>query len=551
MTKKKKWFFVSGFLALVLIASAAFFARPLYKEVKRWRALTLVEEAREAWNEDDYMGAIERIQAAYQLYPHDPEVIRETAFLYMRLDPARALPFWEEVVKKAGVLEDYHQWIETALLVGDLKSAQVALAQLEVVAPGSIQTRYLKARVLAASRDYASALAIARELIALERAPEGVPLLYVQLTQLSPDPAVQQEGVDYLLALSGRQDDLGLEALRVLSRNPNNTDQQWGSIIGGLKDHPSGTRKDRLLGMALEYQKTGDREALINGTKELYDLLDAEDEVELGRWLNQNGLYEETALLVDPKLAEKRRDLFLIWVDALAVTNQWSRLKEILKDSSIPLDSFLRHLFLARVYAEEGDFRRTDIEWDKVRLNSGSDPEKLWFLVDYAEKLGLVPQAQETLERLTELPGDTRKAYEKWLVLEQRQGNVAGMNEVLRRMSEYYAKDDAVLNDFLYTNFLLKKDIKSSLERAIKLQKTDPNLLAYRITLALGYMRVNEPQKALMLFEGFKVPWGEVRPGWRAVFVAVLRANELDEAANKIVDGLSPRSLLPEERKLL
>ena len=265
--------------------------------------------------------------------------------------------------------------------------------------------------------------------------------------------------------------------------------------------------------MALEYQRTGDREALINGTKELFDLSDAEDEVELGRWLNQNGLYEETVLLVDPKLAQKRRDLFLIWMDALAVTNQWSRLKGILKDPNIPLDSFLGHLFLARVYAEEGDFRRTDIEWGKVRLNSGSDPEKLWFLVDYAGKLGLVPQAQETLEHLTELPGDTRKAYEKWLVLEQRQGNVTGMNEVLGRMSEYYAKDDAVLNDFLYTNFLLKKDVKSSLERAIKLQKTDPNLLAYRITLALGYMRVNEPQKALMLFEGFKVPWGEVRPG--------------------------------------
>lgn len=109
MTKKKKWFFVSGFLALTLIASAAFFARPLYQEVKRWRALTLVEDAREAWAEDDYMGAIERIQAAYQIYPHDPEVIRETAFLCMRLDPARALPLWEEVVKKASVLEDYHQ----------------------------------------------------------------------------------------------------------------------------------------------------------------------------------------------------------------------------------------------------------------------------------------------------------------------------------------------------------------------------------------------------------------------------------------------------------
>lgn len=551
MTKKKKWFFVSGFLALALIASALFFARPLYREVKRWRALTLVEEAREAWSEDDYMGAIERIQAAYQLYPKDPVVIRETALLYMRLDPARALPFWEEAVKKAGVLEDYHQWIETALLVGDLESAQVALAQLETVAPGSIQTRYLKARVLAASTDYASALAIARELIALERAPEGVPLLYVQLTQISPDPAVQQEGVDYLLALSGRQDDLGLEALRVLSRYPKNTEQQWGSIIGGLKHHPSGTRKDRLLGMALEYQKTGDREALIDGTKALFDLSDAEDQVELGRWLNQNSLYEETVILVDPKLARKRKDLFLIWVDALAVTNQWSRLKGILQDSSIPLDSFLRHLFLARVYAEEGDFRRTDIEWDKVRLNAGSDPDRLWFLVDYAEKLGLVPQAQETLERLTELSGDTRKAYEKWLILEKQQGDVAGMNEVLGRMHAYYTKDTAVLNDFLYTNFLLKKDVKSSLERAIKLQKTDPNLLAYRITVALGYLRTNEPQKALMLFEGFKVPWGEVRPGWRAVFVAVLRANGLDEAANKIVDGLSPRSLLPEERKLL
>ncbi len=551
MTKKKKWLLIGGVLALALLVSAVFTARPLYREVKRWRALSLVEEAREAWAEDDYMGAIERIQAAYQLYPNDPEVIRETALLYTRLEPVRAIPFWEEVVKKAGVLEDYHKWIETALLVGDLESAQKALAQLESVAPDSTHTRYLKARVLAASGNYGEALVIARELIELDRAPEGVPLIYVQLTQISKDPAVQQEGIDYLTALSLRKDALGLEALRVLSRYPQNKDEQLGAVIEGLTGHPEATRKDRLLGMALEFQKSGDRDALLAGAKNLFDVTDAEDEVELGRWLNENGLYEDTVLLVDPKLARQRKDLFLIWVDALAVTNQWSRLKDVLQEPDIPLDAFLRHLFLARVYAEEGELKLTDIEWDKVRLNAGSDPERLWFLVDYAEKLGLVLQARETLERLTELPGDTRKAYEKWFALEQREGDVAGMNEVLRKMNAYYVKDTAVLNDLLYTNFLLNKDVPASLERAIKLQKTDPNLLSYRITLALGYLRMNEPKKALMLFEGFKVPWDQVRPGWRVVFVAVLRANGLDKAANKIVDGLSPRSLLPEERKLL
>tara|TARA_B100000965_G_C19598490_1_gene761362 strand:- start:2927 stop:4582 length:1656 start_codon:yes stop_codon:yes gene_type:complete len=550
VSKRRIWLSVL-FGSLLLLGVAAFFlAKPFYQEIKRWRALALIDEAQEQWEEEDYRAAVESVQAAYQLYPKDLEVIRATAELYTLLDPSHALLFWKQAVETGGVMMDRYRWIETALLANNIQEANLALADLESVAPDSVQTRYLKARVLMAEGRYAEALKICEALIELDQAPEGLPFLYVQLTQLSPDTQINAEGVAYLRKLAQRDDALGLQALRYLTRYPGNTKEDWIIIIEGLKTHPDAERFDQLLALSQEYRVSGNSEALLEHARKLFDTKNLSELVELGRWLNKQSLYAQTAELITEQQALQRRDLLLIWLDALAVTNQWQLIHRILDKPGIPLDPFLRHLFMARVYLEEGEARRAALEWDKVRINASNDPEKLWFLVDYAERLGLVTEVRETLEALTRVPSAMRQAYEAWVVFEIGQKNTRGLNAVLEKMHGFYRKDQAVLSDLLYTDFLLQKEEASALKQARELVDKDPSMLAYRVTLALGLLRANDASEALKLLQVPGIQWEQVRPNWRAVYVAVLKANGDNALAQELEFTIPMQELLLEERAL-
>ena len=78
-----------------------------------------------------------------------------------------------------------------------------------------------------------------------------------------------------------------------------------------------------------------------------------------------------------------------------------------------------------------------------------------------------------------------------------------------------------------------------------------PDRAAYRTTLALAYLRKNQPDLALTAYGQEKMDWSSALPGWQAVRAAVLAANGREEEARRLAASVNWDRLKPQERDLI
>jgi hypothetical protein len=99
---------------------------------------------------------------------------------------------------------------------------------------------------------------------------------------------------------------------------------------------------------------------------------------------------------------------------------------------------------------------------------------------------------------------------------------------------------------------LLNEDVDKNFAVAKKLTEKYPNRLSYRVTAALGYLREHDPGSALAQFKApAPIDWRRTQPAWRAVYSAVLLANDHQEEARKIITTIPRDQLNQQERDLV
>lgn len=545
----KFWTFIA--VATGLTVGAAFSARPTMRAFKHWRAEHLIETAKEEDAAGNLQAAFEKAYTAYQLAPHDPDISRYTAEIITRVSPGEALPFWVTLSDATLLPDDFYQTAALALKLGKLNTAENFLNRLKETEAASIRTLLLEAQLLALNQRFDEAAAIAGRVIQMPDAPEDAHLFYVKLSQLSSRASERSSGVTHLRALATQPNEEGLTAIRNLATYPGNNKQDTQLLVEQLKKHPLATPQDKVLALSLA-QKIGeaDPNMVFSKAEELFLKASPDEMVELGRWLNEQGAYNKTAHCIPMAEAMKRYDLFLIWADAMAITKQWSLLEQALSSPNVPIDEFLRHLFLARTAEAQKKASLATHEWDRAFAEAGKDPEKLWFLIRYAIRLDHFKEATKGLAILSTIPSQARNAWETWVDTCLLKNNTQELITVLKNMAEVYPRDNAVENDLRYTQALIAPLHDKALARSQILVAENPNILAYRMTLALALLRENNKTDALKLLEGLDVPWADVKPGWRAVYAGILRANGRNALADLMVNNLPTVKLLPEEMVL-
>lgn len=550
LPRKVKWIIAGICLAILAILLA--FAKPAWHYIKEWRAINLAREAMVELENDSLENAWNKAQSAYTLFTDNEEVARAVAEVTMRADPAMAVDYWKETYELSGQRDDLERLVEAATLGRRFSEADQYLEELRQMDPRDGQMLLLEAQLRVGQQDIPAATEAVKQALEADEIPEEAHFLYVQLTQFSTDPEVRQEGIDYLRALGQRNDELGLHALQNLANYSLNTPEELQEVIVQLRNHPLRTRQDQLLALRLEMLlPDANAEENLKAALAIVDLDSPEQLIELGRWLNVQKRFSQTLQVISPEQAKSRNDLLLIWMDALAVLDQWETIAKVLEDPNIPIDQYLRLLFQARYYMETGQSARAEFAWSRAVLQVSNDPQKLWYLTRYAQKLGLYTEAKESLDRLTTLPSSRRKAFEELVRLEQREGSVLELRNRLEIMHEAYPNDTSVQNDLAYANLLLDENIAVSVVEAEQLIDEGSPYLANRVTLALGYYRQGRILDAAEILDPLQVDWTQVRSGWRAVYAAILRANGRTAEANNLIAGIDANALLAEERDLL
>ncbi len=543
---------MAAVLTAMILASGLFGARPLFRLLKEARARHFARQSEDLTAAEKWPEAFAKAQAAYQLQPEDPETIRAMALILEKRNPPASVPFLRLLAATdAATFQDLSQYAEACLQLGNLDEALGQINRLLRREPGNANAIRMAARVYGAKGDLDQALRLARQ--AEEKEPQNTAgqALIVQIQIASPDPAVQKTGWEGMWKLARDPGPQGLDSLRRLAHWNGLTADRAGELTRMLREHPRGKEADKLLASQVELQfHPGHREDIL--ARAVGDAKNADGNTlhTLGIWLNGLGEYQKTLAMLPEKKAISRQDLFLVHLDALAALNRWKEIGRLLAIKDAPLADVYLRLFAARAAEMEGRKDEADIDWRRAHTAATGNPSEMLYLAQYAEKAGREAQAIQAYESLAADVPTARLAYENLLRLAQARFDAAGTLQILAEMLKRWPSEPAVRNDYAYMSALLGKDLAESRSIAEGLVLALPNELPHRTALALAFLRLKDPSSALAVYQGLNIPWDAAPGRDKAVYTAVLGANEKKEEANKMAASIMMNTLFPEERTL-
>jgi tetratricopeptide (TPR) repeat protein len=356
-----------------------------------------------------------------------------------------------------------------------------------------------------------------------------------------------------MLDLARDQGKSGLDALLYLAGQRDLPPADAQAIIPLLKSHPLATDAQRLLALDLAIAADpSDRTALVDKAFAEQKGADPVKRRAFGVWLNEHGEPGRTLDLIPLAEALTRKDLLLVDLDALAAQKRWADIEKILGGKNVPLDDVYTQIFLARSALEQGEQTIASLHWTRALQAAGPSVEEMWFLGNYAEKIGQVDQAALAYEALKSNATSARPAYEALLRLAEARGDDDAALRLLREMVQRWPHDDAVVNDYTYFSLLNGSgSVQEDLKRAVDLVNQSPASLAHRTTLALAFYRLHDGASAMNVYAGLQIPWDRVPASHRAVHAAVLGLAGRSDEARAEAGAIRMEDLRPKERELV
>ncbi|NDC00864.1 MAG: hypothetical protein EBZ83_05530 [Verrucomicrobia bacterium] len=349
----------------------------------------------------------------------------------------------------------------------------------------------------------------------------------------SPDPAERARGRSTLLRIASAKTPESRDALRMLAAAPDRTEAETREIIRLLEDAPRPTAADFFLAKTLALELRPDwRGAILEDARRRWMAGNEEEQTALADFLLRHG--DAEGVLGIP--ASRKGRLFLLRLDALARLQRWTTIREELQ---------------ARAAQELRELSMADLRWKQAMAKAAGNPQKLEFLAKFAEKSGNLGMAADAYRAMTRFPAIAVPGYLGLIRIAEKKADTRQLRDLMAELSRQLPADPAPKNDLAYLNLLFQEKVDDSLRVSEELVAALPERPAYRTTLALAYLRKNQPEKALAAYPQTGIDWSSALPGWQAVHAAVLAANGQMEQARKLAASIPWERLKPEERDLI
>jgi hypothetical protein len=551
--RRRKRMIIIASIILALIAGGVA-ARPVYRWVKAWRARQLAAQAEVAIKAGNLEEALSKARAAYQLSVDEPASLRAVAQVDSAAGhTAESVVFWQRLASINSLTPaDRRAEADDYLRSGDITSAEAQNDSLLYDFPNDPNVLLQAARIAGARANYRLALQYARDAAQQDPKNMDAKLLVALVEVRTSDPATHQAGLAAAMELSTDQGSTGLRALDFLVTQLDLTAGESMAVIDRLRKHPLASEEERLSALEAEVRvRSADRDSILEKAFNEYSTASVEKKHAFALWLNAHSLYERTLELIPLSDALMRRDTLLVYLDALASLRRWSDIEDILGGKNVPLDEFYSEVFLARSAMELGQATIASLHWTRAHQAAEPSVDEMWYLGNYAEKIGQTDQAQRAYNSLKDNATTARPAYESLLRLAKKKGDDGEIRRLLIEMQQRWPHDDAVANDAVYFNLLKDIDLQLDLQIAQGLVQRAPDSMAHRTTLALAYYRLGAPGLALDVYSGLRIPWDQVPANNRAVYAAVLGLAGKQEQARTEAAALHVEDLRPEEKALV
>ena len=552
-------------VALVVLATA----KPAYRSLKDWRASRLVANAEQQIAKGKWTDAYQTLHAANTLAPDNPRILRAIARLLAERGDPQALAFLEMLIQSPdGSVQDRIDLVRLALRVGLLTPVQKHLIVLleEPQTARRFDVLALASEWHGRCGDRARGVAFAREAVSQSQdaAQNAEAKLFLARLLLHSSPQTagetdarqQPEAKRTLREIAGRADRTGLDALLLLSEvcKAAPSPEESAQIGECLTRHPLAGDEQRLLGLTWKLRcEPQHRELILTGVISKARDGSPARVAAIGRWLIQEQESRRVIALIPLATARENKELFLIYVDALAELGRWQDLQVLLAGKApLPIDPTIRNLYEVRTALALGREAESREHWSDVRATMrNADPKMVFYVAQYAERLGMRDDAAKAYRLLTGIAGAERAGYLGLVLLTEQAGGTRKLRDQVKEFAARFPNEFEPQNDLAYLDLLLNENVAPVLESAAQRAKRFPEILAYRTTLALAHLRSGDAAAARKVYREFETDWGTAKPGWHAVYAAVLAASGEETLASTHAREINIARLKAEERALI
>lgn len=536
---------VCGFLGILAIV----LAKPGYRLFKMIRSNQEIAAANELLKDGDVERARVKARIAYNLSPGNLDIVRSVARVFEDVNPLTAMRLYQQVAGESGNRDDF---MNVAMMAREVGATGVGISYLRSIEEPSVETELLLAELLVESGVYDEALSRLEKLVAEDNISPDADRLYVEVALGRNNDSIQRKALSHLDGLMDLDNERGREALRFILNVDGISQRLLRLAAERLRAHPLATRDDHLMVISRLFENYLLSPAVaVDEARSAFDLNDPEEVRQLGIWLNNNELANVTRDVLPVEMAMKRKDLFLVFADSLAVSERWEELEEILDRDEVPLEEHYRQLFLMRSAFMNRKYEPARIYWNAALVAASGNGNALRELANYTLRLGLEGYAEEALLQLVELPAFAPKAFEELVAIRQVKGDIENVYSLYTNYRNAFSHDHRVTNDWAYLSLVLGEDVDEASSVAADLAEQFPRTLAYRVTLALALVRRGEYVQAYNELESAGVDWSSMRARWVMIYGVAAYGAGQRSTATRLFEQLDAGSLFPVEKEML
>jgi hypothetical protein len=206
-------------------------------------------------------------------------------------------------------------------------------------------------------------------------------------------------------------------------------------------------------------------------------------------------------------------------------------------------------LYRGRAARETGDPEASASFYRRAVIEAARTPDVMWYVINYLQRVGEDSVLEQELARLTENPATARQAFQALVPIVQKRQDAEELYQLYDRMIRLLPADPVVQNDHRYFAALTGR--RADVSGARELVDQQPNMLAYRITLALTHLKNAQPEAAMRVFNGVTLDPAQIQPYQRAVLAAVLAANNRQDEARQLARSVPGDVVTTQEMELI
>ena len=518
--------------------------------IKDWRARGFAEQAELLLAEGKIQEAYNNASSAMQLRPALPAAQRSYAAVLVAAGQPGAVEVLQKLAESGeATVDDRAALVDAALRFNDVATAEEEALSMLQSGEATPRAQLLLARVrLAQGRPEEAAQSLQESIESGGGAAPAILLSRLLLGQNTEDSVAA--AADLLRPIARQPDQEGLEALLVLLGSPALRLDESRTWIEAVRQHPLANDEQKLAAADAEIRlDPRSYREVVAKTVETYRNGTVEQRILLGRWLNQNREYQAALEITTPDESLQRRDLFLIRLDAMAGQGDWEGISRLLAGNNLPLQAPLVLLYRGRAARETGDAQGAITFYRRAVIEAAPTQDLMWYVINYLQRLGEDQVLEQELERLTENPATARQAFQALVPLVQKRRDAEDLFQLYQRMIARLPADRIVQNDLRYFATLTGR--RPDPAGARTLVESEPQMLAYRITLALVLLQSGDAGGALRVFDGITLDPAQIQPYQRAVLAAVLGANGRAEEARQLARDVPEESVTTREIELI